>query len=198
MNDDREGILVHWPAESPIWFSGSSLCHVECEWHSSLRDLETNHTGCSTTSVQGFKTFRTYQNRTFSNGYNVSFVCGMSHIQINIRPGTCYSEFSRYTPFLQAYAGTVPQIRTTAIFHFYFQTSIGNIWLIPVIRRCFFGVTEIVVKRTAGRKKLRTVGVWVHYLMVSLRDSGWNNHVWSMMKQTQVLLLLRDLVWLVL
>jgi len=82
---------------------------------------------CSTTSVQGFKTFSIYQNRTFSSGYNVSFVCGRSHVQINIRPGTCYSEFSRCTPLLQAYARIVPQIRTTSFFHLYFQTSIGNI-----------------------------------------------------------------------
>jgi len=68
MNDDREGILVRWPVESPIWFSGSSLCHVECEWHSNLRDLETNYTGCSTTSVQGFRMFSTYQHRTFQEG----------------------------------------------------------------------------------------------------------------------------------
>jgi hypothetical protein len=127
MNGDREGILVHWPAESPIWFSGSSLCHVECEWRSNLRDLERNYTGCSTTSVQGFKTFSTYQTRTFSIGYNVILVCGRSHVQINIRPGTCYSEFSRCTPLLQAYAIIVPQIRTVAIFDLYFQTSTRNI-----------------------------------------------------------------------
>jgi hypothetical protein len=93
MNGGREGILVHWPAESPIWLSGSSLTHVECEWHSNLRDLETNYTGCSTTSVRGLKTFSSYQNRTFSSGYNVGFVCGRSHVRININPGTSFPSF---------------------------------------------------------------------------------------------------------
>ena len=89
MNDDREGNLVRWPVESPIWFSGSSLYHVEREWHSNLRDLETNYTGCSTTSVQGLRTFSTCQRRTFSRGY-VSFVCGRSKVQVNIRPWTSW------------------------------------------------------------------------------------------------------------
>ena len=127
MNGGREGISVHWPAESPIWFSGSSLCHVQCEWNSNLRDLETNCTGCSTTPVQGFKTFSAYQNRIFSSGYNASFGCERSHVQINIRLETSCTEFSRFTPLLQAYAGIVPQIRTTAIFHIYLQSCIGNI-----------------------------------------------------------------------
>ena len=42
-------------------------------------------------------------------------------------PWTSYSEFSRCTPLLQAYAGIVPSIRTTAIFHLYFQASTRKI-----------------------------------------------------------------------
>jgi hypothetical protein len=59
-------------------------------------------------------------------------------------------------------------------------------FLIPIIRRCFVGDTEFVVKRNIDRNKLRTRGVWANCLMVPLRDCGLTAVNGLTTKQTEV------------